>query len=75
MISAGQEQRGEEKNQESEKAMGEGSILIIEDDKYIYHFMDVSLTQEGYHVMVGQSAAEGMFLLRSNNPEIVLLDL
>ena len=55
--------------------MDEESILIIEDDKYISHFMDISLTHEGYHVMIGQSAAEGMFLLRSNNPDIVLLDL
>jgi two-component system KDP operon response regulator KdpE len=55
--------------------MDEKSVLVIEDDKYISHFMDISLTQEGYHVLIGQSAAEGMFLLRSNNPDIVLLDL
>ena len=51
------------------------NILVIEDDKYISHFIDISLTKEGYKVHIGESADEGMFLFTSYKPGIVLLDL
>lgn len=51
------------------------NILIIEDDKYISHFMEVSLKKEGYKVMVAESAGEGLFLVSSNTPEVILLDI
>ncbi len=51
------------------------TILVIEDDKYISHFIDISLTKEGYHVLTAETAAEGMFLFSSYRPAIVLLDL
>ncbi|MEA4970474.1 MAG: response regulator transcription factor [Candidatus Pelethousia sp.] len=51
------------------------SALVIEDDKYISNFISVSLKKEGYKVMLAESADEGMFLLSSNHPDIVLLDL
>lgn len=51
------------------------TILVIEDDRYISHFIDISLTKEGYRVLVGETAAEGMFLFSSHHPSIVLLDL
>ncbi|MEA5059665.1 MAG: response regulator transcription factor [Candidatus Pelethousia sp.] len=51
------------------------TILIVEDDKYISHFIDISLTKEGYSVLVAETADEGMFLISSHRPDIVLLDL
>lgn len=51
------------------------SILVIEDDKYISHFMNISLSKEDYSVLVAETAAEGMFLFSSHRPDIVLLDL
>lgn len=51
------------------------NVLAIEDDKYISNFIAVSLKKEGYGVLIAQSAAEGLFLLSSNHPDIVLLDL
>ena len=51
------------------------TILVIEDDKYISHFIDISLTKEGYHVLTAETAAEGMFLFSSYRLAIVLLDL
>lgn len=51
------------------------NILIIEDDKYISHFMEVSLKKEGYKVMVAESASEGLFLFSSNTPDVLLLDI
>lgn len=51
------------------------SILVIEDDKYISHFISLSLSKEDYSVSVAETAAEGMILLRGGRPDIVLLDL
>ena len=56
--------------------MNENStILVIEDDKYISHLIDLSLTKEGYRVIVAESGSEGMFMFSSYHPSIVLLDL
>lgn len=51
------------------------TILVVEDDKYISHFIDISLSKEQYAVMVAQTADEGMFLFSQHRPDIVLLDL
>ncbi len=51
------------------------TILVIEDDKYISHFIDLSLTKENYAVLIAETAAEGMFLFSSHRPDLVLLDL
>ena len=50
-------------------------ILVIEDDKYISHFIDISLSKENYSVLVAETAEEGLFLFSSHRPDIVLLDL
>lgn len=55
--------------------MNNNIILVIEDDKYISHFIDLSLTKEGYQVIVAKSGAEGMFMFSSHHPSVVLLDL
>ena len=54
---------------------GKESVLVIEDDKYISHFISLSLTKEDYAVSIAETAAEGMFLLKSEKPDIILLDL
>ena len=51
------------------------TILVIEDDKYISHFIDISLSKGSYSVLTAETAAEGMFLFSSHRPDIVLLDL
>ena len=51
------------------------TILVIEDDKYISHFIDISLTKELYNVLVAATADEGLFLFSSHRPDIILLDL
>ena len=50
-------------------------ILVIEYDEYISHFLIMSLKKEGYEVLIGESADEGMFLFSSHHPDLVLLDL
>jgi two-component system KDP operon response regulator KdpE len=54
---------------------GKTDILVIEDDKYISRFIDMSLRKEGYGVAVAETADEGLFLFSSRRPDIVLLDL
>lgn len=54
---------------------GDIKILAIEDDRYITGFLSLSLKDEGYEVLVAQTAAEGLFLFTSHHPDIVLLDL
>lgn len=51
------------------------TILVIEDDRYISHFIDLSLSKENYGVLIAETAAEGLFLFTSHHPDIVLLDL
>ena len=51
------------------------AVLIIEDDRYISGFTEVSLRKEGYEVFLAESASEGFFLFASRNPELILLDL
>ncbi|MEF9895056.1 MAG: response regulator transcription factor [Clostridia bacterium] len=55
--------------------IGKPTILIVEDDKYISGFMEMSLKQEGYPVLRAATAAECLFLFSGNHPDIVLLDL
>ena len=50
-------------------------ILVIEDDKYISNFIAVSLKKENYDVYISQSAADGLFMFSSYQPDIILLDL
>lgn len=50
-------------------------VLVIEDDKYISHFLKMSLEKEEYRVLVAKSADEGMFLFSANPVDVVLLDL
>jgi two-component system KDP operon response regulator KdpE len=50
-------------------------VLVIEDDQYIAHFIEISLTKEGYAVVQAETADEGLFLFASHRPDIVLLDL
>lgn len=51
------------------------AVLIIEDDRYISGFTEVSLRKEGYEVFLAESASEGFFLFASRTPELILLDL
>ncbi len=50
-------------------------ILIIEDDKYISNFLNLSLKNSGYKVFVSPSATDGLFIFTSHHPDLILLDL
>ena len=51
------------------------SVLIIEDEKNIQTFMSKVLRRHDYKVLCADTGAEGLELIRSQCPDIVLLDL
>lgn len=51
------------------------SVLIIEDEKNIQHFMSKILKRHDYRVLCADTGTEGLELVRSQCPDIVLLDL
>lgn len=51
------------------------SVLIIEDEKNIQHFMNKILKRQDYRVLCADTGREGLELIRSQCPDIILLDL
>lgn len=51
------------------------SILIIEDEKNICNFIGTSLTANQYRILKTYSAQEGLSVLTSHCPDLILLDL
>lgn len=50
-------------------------ILLIDDEPQIQRFMRISLTQEGFEFYQAQTAAEGLKCIRSDKPDLIILDL
>lgn len=50
-------------------------ILVVEDEKNIRTFMQTILTSNGYEAVTAKTGEEGMMLLSSHCPDLVLLDL
>ncbi len=50
-------------------------ILVVEDEKNIRTFMQTILTSNGYEAVTARTGEEGMMLLSSHCPDLVLLDL
>jgi two-component system, OmpR family, KDP operon response regulator KdpE len=50
-------------------------ILVVEDEAQMRKFIRASLTSHGYHILEAERASEGVTLLTSHNPALVLLDL
>lgn len=50
-------------------------ILVVEDEPQMQKFLRAALTAEGYRVVEATTGREGLTLARTNNPDLVLLDL
>lgn len=50
-------------------------ILVIEDDKPIRNFMLAALKTQGYKTLEAEKGEEGLALMMSYNPDIIILDL
>lgn len=55
--------------------MSKCSVLIIEDEKKIQVFMGKILKQQEYRVLYADTGAQGLDIIRSQCPDIILLDL
>ena len=50
-------------------------VLIIDDERPVLMTLDALLKRHGYHVDAAPTASQGLKLLKSNSPSLVLLDL
>lgn len=55
--------------------MSKCSVLIIEDEKNIQNFMEKVLKRHDYRVLCADNGTQGLELIRSQCPDIILLDL
>jgi DNA-binding response OmpR family regulator len=51
------------------------TLLVVEDDDATRTFLADNLTADGYEVLVAESAADGLRLLETKFPDVVLLDV
>lgn len=51
------------------------TILVIEDEKAIVDILSFNLEREGYRVLAAFDGEEGVALAKSENPDLILLDL
>jgi len=50
-------------------------VLIIDDERPVLLTLDALLKRHGYHVDAAATASQGLKLLKSNSPSLILLDL
>jgi two-component system alkaline phosphatase synthesis response regulator PhoP len=53
----------------------EGKVLVIEDEEDISELIRYNLSKEGYQVTCAASGEEGVALVRSLAPDVIILDL
>jgi CheY-like chemotaxis protein len=58
-----------------EQAMGQGRILIIDDDPDITEAMTVVLENKGYTVASAADGSAGMEQVQSERPDLIILDV
>lgn len=56
-------------------ATGAKTILVVDDNKVVLKAMYFTLTSKGYRVLMAESGAETITLLRKEKPDLILLDL
>jgi two-component system KDP operon response regulator KdpE len=50
-------------------------VLLIEDEPQVRRFLRATLTSHGFRFVEAESAAEGLAMATSHNPDVILLDL
>lgn len=54
---------------------GKVKVLLADDEKDIVDLVKISLVNEGYEVVTAQDGEEALSKIRSEDPDIILLDL
>ena len=55
--------------------MRKAKVLIIEDEKDIIELVEYNLERDGYHVVAAKSGEEALNLLKTEKPNLIILDL
>jgi two-component system alkaline phosphatase synthesis response regulator PhoP len=55
--------------------MSKQCILVVDDDREVVHLMRAYLVQSGYDVLVAYNGETALHIIRSERPDLVLLDL
>ncbi len=50
-------------------------VLVVEDDKFLSNIYQTKLTAEGYSVVTAGNGLEALEVLKSETPNIILLDI
>lgn len=50
-------------------------ILILEDEEELLNLLQKKLIQEGFEVLTAKDGEEGLAKIRSNKPDLILLDI
>jgi DNA-binding response OmpR family regulator len=50
-------------------------ILVIDDDKVMLTMLQMSLTKDGYEVLIAHDGQEGLKLIDQEKPDLVITDL
>jgi two-component system sensor histidine kinase/response regulator len=50
-------------------------ILVVDDNEFNVHLMDILLTKEKYQIIKAFSGKEALEKVRSENPDLILLDI
>ncbi len=50
-------------------------VLVVEDDRNIAELLQMYLEKEGYETLLAYDGGQGLELFRSENPDLVLLDI
>ncbi len=50
-------------------------ILVVDDEIYIVHILEFSLTMEGYTVLTASDGEEALKMIEQERPDLVVLDI
>ncbi len=50
-------------------------ILVVDDEIYIVHILEFSLTMEGYAVLTASDGEEALRIIEQERPDLVVLDI
>jgi CheY-like chemotaxis protein len=55
--------------------MSKKKILIVEDDNFVAEVYSTKLLEMGHEVLIAQNGEEGLSMIASSKPDLVLLDI
>lgn len=50
-------------------------VVIVEDDPFISRMYQIKLVKAGYHILMGSNGREGVKLISTHHPKLVLMDI